>query len=129
MRSDSDLGQMLMAALDVTPGANAVEASARYGGMELRAEEQTRAERRRAVVRELQNRFVDGPVLRVDTALRLQRHEKTTLSIAATAAGIATDKMRLLRGEGTDGARILPSRHHRDWRGYRVLTGRRRAAW
>jgi hypothetical protein len=64
VRSDSDLGQMLMAALDVTPVANAVEASARYGGVELRAAEQTRAEQRRAVVRELQNRFVDGPVLR-----------------------------------------------------------------
>ena len=48
VRSDSDLGQMLMAALDVTPVANAVEASARYGGTELRAAEQTRAEQRRA---------------------------------------------------------------------------------
>ena len=49
MRSDSDLGQMLMAALDLTPIANAVEASARYGGAELRATEQTRAEQRRPV--------------------------------------------------------------------------------
>ena len=65
VRSDSDLGQMLMTALDVRPVANAVEASARYGGTELRAAEQARAERRRAVVRELQNRFVDGPVLLV----------------------------------------------------------------
>ena len=48
MRSDSDLGQMLMAALDVRPVANAVEASARYGGTELRAAEQARAEQRRA---------------------------------------------------------------------------------
>src|SRR5215475_2810279 len=63
VRSDSDLGQMLMAALDVTPVANAVEAAARYGGVELRAAEQTRAEQRRAAVHELQNRFVDGPVL------------------------------------------------------------------
>lgn len=54
-----------MAALDVRPIANAVAASARYGGMELRAAEQARAERRRAVLRELQNRFVDGPVLLV----------------------------------------------------------------
>ena len=37
----------------------------------------------------------------VGTALKLQTHEKTTLSMAATAAGIATDKMRLLRGEST----------------------------
>jgi hypothetical protein len=65
VRSDSDLGQMLLAALDVRPVANAVEASARYGGMELRAAEQTRAERRRTVVLELQKRFVDGPVLLV----------------------------------------------------------------
>jgi hypothetical protein len=63
VRSDSDLGQMLMAALDVTPVANAVEASARYGGAELRAAEQTRAEQRMALLRELRNRFVDGPVL------------------------------------------------------------------
>jgi hypothetical protein len=65
VRRDSDLGQMLMAALDVKPVANAVEASARYGGKELRVAEQTRDERRRAVVRELQKRFVDGPVLLV----------------------------------------------------------------
>src|SRR5262249_18877496 len=65
VRSDSDLGQMLMAALDVTPVTNAVEAAARYGGVELRAAEQTRAEQRKAVVRDLQNRFVDGPVLLV----------------------------------------------------------------
>jgi hypothetical protein len=65
VRSDSDLGQMLMVALDVRPVVNTVEASARYGGTELRAAEQARAERRRAVVRELQNRFVDGPVLLV----------------------------------------------------------------
>jgi len=65
VRSDSDLGQMLMAALDVTPVANAVEASARYGGAELRAAEQTRAEQRRARLLELRNRFVDGPGLLV----------------------------------------------------------------
>ena len=63
VRSDSDLGQMLMAALEVTPVANAVEASARYGGAELRVAEQTRAEKRMALLRELRRRFVDGPVL------------------------------------------------------------------
>ena len=63
VRSDSDLGQMLMAALDVTPVANAVEASAQYAGAELRTAEQTRAEQRMARLRELRNRFVDGPVL------------------------------------------------------------------
>ena len=65
VRSDSDLGQMLMAALDVTPVANALEASARYGGIEIRAAEQAREQRRKALVRELQKRFVDGPVLLV----------------------------------------------------------------
>jgi hypothetical protein len=65
VRSDSDLGQMLMAALDVTPAANAVEASARYGGVELRAAEQTHDEQRRARLLELRNRFVDGPGLLV----------------------------------------------------------------
>jgi hypothetical protein len=63
VRGNSDLGQMLMAALDVTPGKDAVEASRRYGGAELRTAEQTRAEQRTAFIRELRNRFVDGPVL------------------------------------------------------------------
>jgi hypothetical protein len=63
VRNDSDLAQMLMAALDVTPVANAVEASAPYGGAELGTAEQTRAEQRTAHMRELRNRFVDGPVL------------------------------------------------------------------
>lgn len=63
VRSDSDLGQMLMTALNVTPAANAVEASARYGGTELRAAEQTRAEQQVSRLRELRTRFVDGPVL------------------------------------------------------------------
>lgn len=68
VRSDSDLGQMLMAALDVTPTANAVEASARYGGTEIRAAEATRDEQRRALVLELRNRFVDGPGLLVPSS-------------------------------------------------------------
>jgi hypothetical protein len=54
---------MLMEALAVRPAANAVEASARYGGTELRAAEQTRAEQRSVVMRELRNRFIEGPVL------------------------------------------------------------------
>ena len=65
VRSDSDLGQMLMAALDVRPAANAVEASARYGGTEIRVAEQKRDEHRRARILELRKRFVDGPVLLV----------------------------------------------------------------
>jgi hypothetical protein len=63
VRGHSDLGQMLMAALDLTPAKNAVEASLRYGGAELRTSEQNRAEERTARMRQLRNRFVDGPVL------------------------------------------------------------------
>ena len=63
VRSHSDLGQMLMAALDATPTADAVEISARYGGIEIRGAEQTRSEQRMATMRELQRRFVDGPVI------------------------------------------------------------------
>jgi hypothetical protein len=62
---DSDLGQMLLSALGVTPVANAVEASARYGGEELRAAEQARDEQRKARLLELRKRFVDGPGLLV----------------------------------------------------------------
>jgi hypothetical protein len=65
VRSDSDLGQMLMAALEITPVADAVEALARYGGAEVRAAELTRDELRRARLLELRNRFVDGPGLLV----------------------------------------------------------------
>src|SRR5262249_16795088 len=42
----------------------------------------------------------------VDTAMPLQGHEKTTLSMAATAAAIAVDKMRLLREESTSNQAI-----------------------
>jgi hypothetical protein len=65
VRSDSDLGQMLMAALAITPAADAVEASARYSGAEVRAAEQTRDQQRRARLLELRTRFVDGPGLLV----------------------------------------------------------------
>jgi hypothetical protein len=65
VRSDSDLGQMLMAALKIRPAADAVKASARYGGTEIRAAEKTRDEQHRARILELRNRFVDGPGLLV----------------------------------------------------------------
>jgi hypothetical protein len=45
--------------------ANAVEASERYAGSEIRAAEETRGEQRRALVLELRSRFVDGPGLLV----------------------------------------------------------------
>ena len=56
---------MLMVALDITPVADASQASARYGGAEVRAAEQTRVEERMALLLELRNRFVDGPGLLV----------------------------------------------------------------
>jgi acetyl esterase/lipase len=65
VRSDSDLGQMLMAALEFRPAADAVEASARYGGAEIRAAEKTRDEQHRTRILELRNRFVDSPGLLV----------------------------------------------------------------
>jgi hypothetical protein len=65
VRSDSDLGQMLMSALQIKPAADAVEASSRYGGTEIRAAEKTRDEQHRARILELRSRFVDGPGLLV----------------------------------------------------------------
>src|SRR5215468_6644859 len=106
VRSDSDLGQMLMAALDVTPAANAVEASARYGGMELRAAEQTRAEQRAARVRELRNRFVDGPVLLVPSG-----GGGTFNAVGATP----------IPGAGT--VYVLPYRQKGDWGTLEAMNG------
>lgn len=63
VQEDSDLGQMLLAALQITPAVDLAAASARYGGAELRSAEQARDERRRALVLELRERFVEGPVL------------------------------------------------------------------
>src|SRR5262245_65026970 len=89
---------MLMAALDVTPVANAVEASARYGGIELRAAEQTRAEQRAARVRELRSRFVEGPVLLVPSG-----GSGTFNAVGATP----------VPGAGT--VFVLPYRRRGDW--------------
>ena len=51
-----------MAALTISPTPDAVEASARYSGPEIRSAEQARIEQRRTRELELRNRFVDGPV-------------------------------------------------------------------
>jgi hypothetical protein len=106
VRSDSDLGQMLIAALDVTPAANAVEASARYGGAELRAAEQTRAEQRMARLRELRNRFVDGPVLVVPSG-----GGGTFNAVGATP----------IPGEGT--VYVLPYRQRGEWGTLEAMNG------
>jgi hypothetical protein len=47
--------------------------------------------------KELADMFEELARRSVETAMGLQDHEKTTLAMAATAAGIATDKMQLLR--------------------------------
>lgn len=65
VRSDSDLGKMLMTVLEIKPTVDAAEASARYGGTEIRSAEQARDEQRKARMVELRNRFVEGPVLLV----------------------------------------------------------------
>jgi hypothetical protein len=65
VRSDSDLGQMLMAALKIRPAADAIKASARYGGTEIRAAEKTRDEQHKVRILELRNRFVEGSGLLV----------------------------------------------------------------
>jgi hypothetical protein len=63
--ASSDLGQMLMVGAGITPTEDAIEASARYGAPELRLAEQARYEQRAALVEELRQRFVEGPVLLV----------------------------------------------------------------
>jgi hypothetical protein len=54
---------LLMRALAVQPVADAAAAAVRYGGAELRAAEEQRAQQRQARTAELRGRFVDGPVL------------------------------------------------------------------
>jgi hypothetical protein len=58
-----DLGSLLMTAAGVQPATDAAAAAARYDGKTLRAAEERRDARQRAIVAELRTRFVDGPVL------------------------------------------------------------------
>ena len=62
-RVSDDVTVLLMRALGVQPGADAPPAAGRYGGVELRAAEEQRGQRRQARIAELRRRFVDGPVL------------------------------------------------------------------
>jgi hypothetical protein len=64
VRSSSDLGQMVMAAKPGSLGEGSA-AAPRYGGAELRAAEEQRDAQRKALVADLERRFVDGPVLAV----------------------------------------------------------------
>ena len=63
IRSTDDLGALAMRALAVQPASDASASAGRYGGPELRAAEQQRAQQRQERVAELRRRFIDGPVL------------------------------------------------------------------
>jgi hypothetical protein len=62
VRGSDDPPVMLMRALGVQPVADAAAAAARYGGAELRAEEEQREQQRKDRIAALRQRFVDGPV-------------------------------------------------------------------
>jgi hypothetical protein len=63
VRASDDPGAMLMHALGVQPVAEPVAAAAHYGGLELRAAEEQRDQRRQARIAGFRRQFVDGPVL------------------------------------------------------------------
>jgi hypothetical protein len=63
VRATDDLANLLMNALSVQPVSDVSVSAARYGGAELRAAEEDRAQQRLQRVAELRRRFVDGPVL------------------------------------------------------------------
>jgi hypothetical protein len=63
VRASDDPAAMLMRALAIRPAADVEAAAARYGGAEIRADEERREQQRRARIAELRRRFVDGPVL------------------------------------------------------------------
>src|SRR5438552_5230450 len=65
VRGTDDLGTLLMRALAVQPATDATASATRYGGAEIRASEQQRAQQRQERLVELRQRFVDGPVLRI----------------------------------------------------------------
>jgi hypothetical protein len=65
VRNTDDFGTMLMQALAIEPATDATASAARYGGAQVRAFEQQRAERRQKRVAELRRQFVDGPVLQI----------------------------------------------------------------
>jgi hypothetical protein len=65
VRGTDDLGALLMGALAVQPATDATASATRYGGADLRASEQQRAQQRQERLAELRRRFVDGPVLRI----------------------------------------------------------------
>ena len=61
-RGSDDPPAMLMRALGVQPVPDVAAAAARYGGVDLRATEEQREQKRQARIAELRQRFVDGPV-------------------------------------------------------------------
>jgi hypothetical protein len=68
VRSSSDLGDMLAAAIRRPPTTDVAVAAARYDGATLRAAEEARDRALQARVAELRRRFVDGPVLTMPAA-------------------------------------------------------------
>jgi hypothetical protein len=62
VRGNDDPPEMLMRALGVQPVTDAAAAAARYGGAELRADEERRDQQRQARLATLRQQFVDGPV-------------------------------------------------------------------
>ena len=65
VRSHSDLGQLVMVALDIRPTADADGASTHYGSSEIRSAEEERDKQRKVRLLDLRKRFVEGPVLMV----------------------------------------------------------------
>jgi hypothetical protein len=63
VRGTDDLGALVMGALTVQPAGDATASAARYGGAEIRASEEKRAQEREERLAQLRRRFVDGPVL------------------------------------------------------------------
>src|SRR5438552_12185626 len=62
VRGSDDPPALLMRALGVQPVVDVAAVAARYGGADLRAAEEQRAQQRQARIAELRQRFVDGPV-------------------------------------------------------------------
>jgi hypothetical protein len=99
VRVNDDPASMLMRALGVQPVADAAAAAMGYGGAELRAAEERRAQQRQGRVAELRRRFVDGPVFVMPCG-----GSGTTSSLGATAIpGVGTVYFQAYRLSGECG--------------------------
>ena len=100
LRSDDDLGVLLMNALAVQPSPDAAGAAAIYAGVELRAAEEQRERLRLDRLNELRSRFVDGPVLVVPGGGRGMSDSRG----ATVIPGIGTVYFHAYRASGPWGA-------------------------